>query len=101
MEARNATSDKIQAKIEVEQMKLKCEELQSEIRMKDDTLWIMTEDYTGKIKELTKKNEDILWTKMKFKKIVAELMNEKNALEAKLAKGKDLGKKLIPVLFYT
>ncbi|KAL2653110.1 hypothetical protein R1flu_021238 [Riccia fluitans] len=73
-------------------MKLKCEELQSKLRMKDDTLRIATKDYTGKIKELTKKNEDILQMKMKFEKTVAKLTNEKNALEAKLAKGKDLGR---------
>ncbi|KAL2644716.1 hypothetical protein R1flu_012303 [Riccia fluitans] len=37
MEARNAILDKIQAKIEVERMTLKCEELQSECWTKDDT----------------------------------------------------------------
>ncbi|KAL2642965.1 hypothetical protein R1flu_010552 [Riccia fluitans] len=98
MEARNATGDKTQAKDEVEQMKLKYEELQSDLLMKDETLRITTHDYTEKIQELSKKNEDILRKKMEYQKTIAELTNEKNTLEAKLVEGEDLRKKLIQVL---
>ncbi|KAL2645373.1 hypothetical protein R1flu_012960 [Riccia fluitans] len=67
--------------------------------MKDETLRIVIDDYTEKIDELMKKNEDILRTKREYQKTVAELMNEKNVLEAKLVEGKNLWKKLILALF--
>ncbi|KAL2633489.1 hypothetical protein R1flu_004968 [Riccia fluitans] len=98
MEARNATWDKLQAKDEVTRVKLQYDVLQSELQTKDETLRITTEDYTGKINELTKKNGDVLRMKLEFEKTIAELKKEKNALEAKLVEGEDLWKKLIPIL---